>query len=116
MTIVGSPKPGCELCEAVPFTRQYAADAICWAAECESCSVPMVVWRTHGIDPDDAALAHMLVVLTAAAEECFGANARWFIDRQMRQIPDHFHAHARPDRWSVPPSSQPVSRRSPRPT
>ena len=99
-----SPKPGCELCEAVPFTRQYFSDEVCWVAECESCSVPMVVWRPHGTEPDAPALAHMLEALGRAATECFGVDGRWFLDRHMRQIPDHFHAHARPDRWSVPPA------------
>ena len=99
MTVVGSPDAVCELCEAVPFTRQYSSDDICWVAECESCSVPMVVWRPHGTEPDETTLAHMLAALGRAATECFGADGRWFLDRHMRQIPDHFHAHARPDRW-----------------
>lgn len=89
----------CELCEAVLFTRQYSNDDLCWVADCESCDVPMVVWREHGTEPPEATLAHMLAMLTDAAHQRFVAGERWFIDRKMRQIPDHFHAHARHDRW-----------------
>ena len=83
----------CELCEAAPLTPWYHEDDVCWIAECEACSVPMVVWREHGTTPDDKALAHMLGELERVAAEQIGADHR--IDTMMRQIPDHFHAHAR---------------------
>lgn len=98
----------CDLCEAVPFTTQYASDDICWIAECESCDLPMVVWRSHGIEPPVEQLEHMLDLLGAVAQEVLGQHlgVEWYIDRQMRQIPDHFHAHARIDRWKSPTSKQ----------
>jgi hypothetical protein len=41
----------------------------------------------------------MVARLTEAADRRFGVDG-WSIDRVMRQIPDHFHAHARdPDWW-----------------
>lgn len=85
--------PDCELCEAAPLTPWFHEDEICWIAECEACFVPMVVWREHGTDPDDQTLAHMLGQLERVATEQIGADHR--IDAVMRQIPDHFHAHAR---------------------
>ena len=92
----------CELCEAVPFTRQFLRDDLCWIAECESCDVPMVVWNRHGSEPPEEELAHMLDRLREVAEVEFGTKGLvWFIDRHMRQIPDHFHAHARVDRWNT---------------
>lgn len=58
----------------------------------------MVVWRHHGDEPPDEAVAHMVVQLTRVADERFGASG-WTLDRVMRQIPDHFHAHARDPQW-----------------
>lgn len=88
---------GCDLCEAARFTPWFHEDDICWIAECEVCSVPMVVWRWHGVDLPDDELAHMLAHLESVAIEVLG-EGRYVIDRVMRQIPDHFHAHAR-KRW-----------------
>lgn len=89
---------GCELCEAARLTPWYHEDDVCWVAECEACSVPMVVWREHGTEPPAEAVAHMLAALTAAATEVFG-HADFTVDRVMRQVPDHFHAHARDPNW-----------------
>ncbi|HUW03641.1 MAG TPA: hypothetical protein VMW08_14880 [Acidimicrobiales bacterium] len=83
----------CELCEAAPITPWFHEDDICWIAECEACFVPMVVWREHGASPDEETLAHMLGQLERVATEQIGTDHR--IDTMMRQIPDHFHAHAR---------------------
>lgn len=91
----------CELCEAVPFTKRFYEDDLCWIAECESCDVPMVVWRSHGATPPEDLVETMLGHLRSVAEAEF-ADRVWFIDRVMRQIPDHFHAHARVDRWASP--------------
>ena len=76
------------------MTPWHHEDDVCWIADCESCDVPVVVWREHGAEPDDAALEHMLTTLTAVADRVLG-EGEWRLDRVMRQIPDHFHAHAR---------------------
>lgn len=89
---------GCELCEAARLTPWYAEDEICWVADCEICGVPMVVWRRHGAAPPAADLAHMEAVLRGVADRRFGEGG-WTLDRVMRQIPDHFHAHARDPGW-----------------
>jgi hypothetical protein len=53
----------------------------------------MVVWRSHGTDPPPAERAHMRQKL----EEVAGAQlGQYWIDDHMRNIPDHYHAHARP--------------------
>jgi hypothetical protein len=93
----------CELCEANPLTRWWFEDRLCWVAECESCGVPMVVWREHGSVPPPADVVAMIERLTSVAEEAF-VNEEFFVDRRMRQIPDHFHAHAR-RRWRYPHAS-----------
>ena len=77
------------------MTPWHHEDDVCWIADCESCDVPVVVWKEHGTDPDPATLEHLLGTLTAVADRVLGEGS-WRLDRVMRQIPDHFHAHARP--------------------
>jgi len=83
----------CDLCEAARLTHWYHEDDVCWVADCELCAVPMVVWRRHGTDPSPAELAHMTAALESAAAEQF---ATFVVDGNRRNIPDHWHAHARP--------------------
>lgn len=101
--------PGCELCEAARYTHWYHEDDICWVADCEVCSVPMVVWKQHGTDPPPTDLAHMLTALERAGDQRFGAGG-WSTDRVMRQIPTHFHAHARDPHWHRERMRRPMSR------
>ncbi|MEO1059474.1 MAG: hypothetical protein AAFY28_21415 [Actinomycetota bacterium] len=95
------PEARCELCEAAPITERYYSDDMCWIAECESCAVPMVVWRHHGANPSEADRAAMIDKLRAVVEARGGSLAEsYWIDEAMRTIPDHFHVHARPRfRW-----------------
>lgn len=90
--------PGCDLCEAAPITPWYHEDETCWVADCEVCDVPMVVWRSHGAEPPESEVEHMLARLGEVADARFGPDG-WSYDRVMRQIPDHFHAHARDPHW-----------------
>ncbi len=91
-------RAACDLCEAARITPWHFEDDICWVADCEICSVPMVVWKRHGASPADDAVEHMIGHLSRVATERFGETP-FVIDRIMRQIPDHFHAHARDDGW-----------------
>ena len=99
----------CDLCEAARITPWYHEDDVCWVAECEACSVPMVAWREHGADPPPDARNHMLAALERVATEVF-AGEEFSIDEVMRQIPDHFHAHARRSRWRAGPPPNPLPR------
>jgi hypothetical protein len=85
----------CELCEAAVVTKRYFEDETCWIGDCEICLVPMVVWREHDATPPEDVRAHLHAVLGAVADEEFAATP-WTIDDHMRNIPDHYHAHARP--------------------
>jgi hypothetical protein len=83
----------CALCRAARLTPWYHEDDVCWIAECEICAVPMVVWRWHGTEPPASDVAHMYHRLRAVATARLG---EFWIDDHMRNIPDHWHAHARP--------------------
>ena len=80
------------------MTTWYHEDEICWVADCEICDVPMVVWNQHGTNPPPAELSHMLGELERVARQRFG-ETEFTVDRVMRQIPEHFHAHARDVNW-----------------
>ncbi len=82
------------LCRADRFTHWYCETEYEWVADCEACAVPMVVWWHHGIEPPNAIRAELPASLALAADERFGAG-EWWLDTEMRQVPDHFHAHAR---------------------
>ncbi len=83
----------CDLCDAARMTAWFHEDEICWIAECEICAVPMVVWRRHGVEPPAAERDHMMEHLARIATEQLGEH---YVDGHMRNIPDHFHVHARP--------------------
>ena len=101
--------PTCDLCEAARFTHWYHEDDVCWIADCEVCSVPMVVWKPHGVEPSEREVTHMLAALEAAGAERFGEVA-FSIERNMRQIPEHWHAHARDDDWFAQRGQRRMSR------
>ena len=97
MVVPAGERPDCELCEAARITPWFHEDEVCFVAECESCWVPMVAWKSHGAEPPPDVVEHMLEELVRVATGQVGADG-FRIDRVMRQIPDHFHAHARPFR------------------
>lgn len=86
---------GCELCEAAVITTRYVEDELCWIADCEICLVPMVVWREHDALPSSDLKRQLHERLAAVADRELGVG-NWTIDDHMRNIPDHYHAHARP--------------------
>ncbi|CAN5682225.1 hypothetical protein BH24ACT4_BH24ACT4_09430 [soil metagenome] len=84
----------CLLCQAEKITPWYLDDELCWIAECTICVLPMVVWKSHDPDPDPATKAELHRRLGEVVGEHFTFD-HW-IDDEMRRIPDHYHAHARP--------------------
>ena len=54
----------------------------------------MVVWRGHGAEPPAPELEHMHARLAVVVQTHF--TFEHYVDDNMRQIPDHYHAHARP--------------------
>lgn len=83
----------CPLCRAEKITAWYHEDDLCWIADCQICSTPMVVWRNHGL-PTESERTAMLDRLGQVAGREYPAG--FWLDPVMRQIPDHFHCHARP--------------------
>jgi hypothetical protein len=86
--------PACDLCEAARLTEWFYEDDVCWIAECEICAVPMVVWKVHDPDPPDEVKAGLHDRLASVVAEHF--DFQHYVDDHMRNIPDHYHAHARP--------------------
>jgi hypothetical protein len=83
------------LCDAERITPWLYEDERCWVAECLVCRTPMVVWRNHGL-PEARTEQDLLDVLRDVAAERWGSGGYW-IDGIRRRIPDHWHAHARPE-------------------
>jgi hypothetical protein len=92
-----APDPACELCQAARFTEWFYEDTECWIAECESCGVPMVVWRVHDPDPPEDVKAALHDRLASVMAEVF--DGEHIVDDNLRTIPSHYHAHARPRTW-----------------
>ena len=88
------PSDDCDLCEAARITEWFHEDEVCWIAECEICAVPMVVWRNHdnAPSPDVKAVLHERLAAVVATHFEF----EHYVDDNMRNIPDHYHAHGRP--------------------
>jgi hypothetical protein len=87
----------CELCELAPMTAWHARfdEPFPFAIlDCDSCDVPMAVLGDHRARPSDDEIAFMQASLKKIADDLFPQG--WFFDDHMRQIPDHYHLHARP--------------------
>ena len=65
----------CELCRAERVTEWFHEDELCWVAECESCSTPMVVWKVHDPSPPADLREQMLARLAEAT-----GQARWIAE------------------------------------
>jgi hypothetical protein len=88
---------GCELCELARTTHWYAEHDEPFRfviVDCDSCDVPMAVLGEHRSSITDVERNIVREALTRIADEKYSQG--WTFDDRMRQIPDHYHAHARP--------------------
>ncbi|MGH9138776.1 MAG: hypothetical protein ACRD0G_17325 [Acidimicrobiales bacterium] len=85
---------GCDLCRAERLTEWFHEDDDCWIAECTICATPMVVWRVHEATPATEVKARLHARLAEVVVRYFDFDH--YVDDDMRRIPDHYHAHARP--------------------
>ncbi len=95
-------EPHCPLCQMEKTTNWYHEEDRFVIMDCDTCDVPMGVWREHGLDLDlkDPEYVRMLDMLGEVADRVLG-EGKWWLDPIMRSIPGHHHAHARPNwaRW-----------------
>jgi len=84
----------CDLCRADRLTEWFHEDDDCWIAECTICATPMVVWKVHERRPSPEVLARLHDRLAEVVGLHF--SFEHYGDDEMRRIPDHYHAHARP--------------------
>jgi hypothetical protein len=86
----------CELCELARTTRWYAQFFEPFpftVLECDSCDVPMAVLAEHRstVSPEERAVMERALRLVAENHDL----GEVFFDDRMRQIPEHYHLHAR---------------------
>jgi hypothetical protein len=87
----------CELCELARTTAWYAEFEEPFRfviIDCDSCDVPMAVLGTHRREPTATEREVLRRELGKIADAKYAR--RWFFDDHMRQIPEHYHVHARP--------------------
>ena len=87
----------CELCELARTTTWYAEFDEPFRfviIDCDSCDTPMAVLGAHRARPTDEERATMRRALSEIADGKYPQG--WAFDDKMRQIPDHYHLHARP--------------------
>lgn len=97
MTLRVSAAAGCELCELARTTAWHGVFEEPFRftlLDCDSCDVPMAVLGAHRARATDAEREAMALELARVADALFPQG--WFFDDHMRQIPDHYHLHARP--------------------
>lgn len=91
----------CELCALARTTKWHAEFAEPFRfviIDCDSCDVPMAVLGEHRGAPSPHERDVMQQALARIADSLFRHG--WYYDDHMRQIPDHYHLHARPyPRW-----------------
>lgn len=92
---MGPARDPCPLCLAEKLTRWFEETDLYWIALCKTCGVPMVMLKRHDTVVTPTEWAHMITALRRVALEFF-PHPMWKIDHDCRQIPDHWHAHARP--------------------
>jgi hypothetical protein len=87
----------CELCDLARTTHWYAEfeqPVRFVILDCDSCDVPMAVLGAHRRRATSEELSTMKRALAEIADQKYPQG--WFFDEHMRQIPEHYHLHARP--------------------
>ena len=98
----------CLLCRAERITPWYFEDEECWVTDCMVCRTPMIVWRSHGL-PEGETEVRLLARLETIAAGRYPDG--YYVDGERRRIPDHWHAHARPEGGFFDPASELYGRR-----
>jgi len=84
----------CELCLLKRRTNVYIDNEYFIIMDCDSCHVPMIVWKDHTMSvpkPDEQVMESFL---TECGRQFYG-DKPFFIDKKQRAVLDHIHWHAR---------------------
>ena len=84
----------CDLCLLKRRTNVYIDNEYFIILDCDSCCVPMAVWKEHTMDVPEPDEQMMKEFLTEVANQ-FYEDKSYFIDKNQREIFDHLHWHAR---------------------
>jgi hypothetical protein len=88
----------CLLCTLEERTQWYTETPQWVVLQCDTCGVPMAVWRQHTEAIPETEKSAMLAELARVADLELGAG-RWWLDSVRRMIPEHPHWHARGHWW-----------------
>ena len=84
----------CDLCLLQRKRNVYIDNKYFIIMDCDSCLVPMVVWKEHTMDvpePDEQMMKAFLIEVSNQ----FYEGKSYFIDKKQREVLDHIHWHAR---------------------
>ena len=84
----------CELCLLERRINVYIDNEYFIIMDCDSCHVPMIVWKEHTMDVPEPDEQVMEAFLTEVANRFYEGKS-YFIDKNQRDILDHIHWHAR---------------------
>ena len=84
----------CDLCKLERRTYVYEDNKALIIMDCDSCLVPMVVWKEHTMDVPEPDEQMMKAFLIEVANQFYEGKS-YFIDKNQREIFDHLHWHAR---------------------
>jgi len=63
--------------------------------DCMDCKIPMMVWKEHTMDVNESD-QYVLESFLIETANMFYKGKEFYISKDQRKIPDHFHWHARP--------------------
>ena len=97
----------CSLCELKTILHTYDDSDPRWIImDCMSRLLPMAVWRAdyayyrkHTMDVSEKDATDMENALEKVGEKKFG-KGKFYIDKVQREVLDHLHWHARPNRFT----------------
>ena len=84
----------CDLCLLQRKRNVYIDNEYFIIMDCDSCLVPMVVWKEHTMDVPEPDEQMMKAFLIEVANQ-FYEGRDYFIDKNQRDVLDHIHWHAR---------------------
>ncbi len=86
----------CELCILERKTNVYMDTKKFIILDCDTCFVPMAVWKEHTMSIRKEYEELMEKMLHKEAKKFYGNEYAYRIDKVQKAISDHLHWHARP--------------------